>query len=253
MKEAIKQTLGYRLISNEGFEFEVIEVLKNNKRKIRTIQEPFYETITRTDLIDKCMVRNPYCKNVFGVGFIGLGSYNSINSKFNGKDFYDTWGKMFDRCYRGVDLTYTNVEVCEEWYNFQNFMEYVIKTFPFNITSEKFVLDKDLLQQGIENKTYSPNTCLWLPARINTYIQNKSKNTTTGITGVYRKQSGKWCATSTEFELGGVCKYLGSYTTQEEAINTYKEFKLIQDEKARQYVRDLNYLPEEIIQLIRTV
>lgn len=46
---------------------------------------------------------------------------------------------------------------------------------------------------------------------------------------------------------------IGRYDTQEEAHQAYKEFKLQQDSKARDYLRNLNYLPEEIIQLVRTV
>lgn len=253
MKVAIKQTLGYKFISNEGFEFEVIEILKNNKRKIRTTQEPYYETITRTDLIDKRMVKNPYCKNICGVGYIGVGKYNSVNSKINGKDFYDTWNKMFSRCYVTGGTIYENVEVSPEWFNFQDFMSYVEKTFPFDITSEKFVLEKDLLQLNLDKKIYSPKTTLWLPTRINSYIQNKTKANNCNSIGIYKYSDIKWVAYSSEFEKGGIPKYLGCFHTQEEAINAYREFKLLQDEKARQYVRDLNYLPEEIIQLIRTV
>ena len=249
----MKYDVGYKFTSKEGFEYEVIEVLKDSLRIIRTTKSPIFTTTTRTPFIRDGIVRNPYSRNVFGRGYIGEGMYNSKNAKINGKDFYDTWSKMFDRCYRGVDLTYSNVDVCEEWYNFQNFMDYVEKTFPIGILDEKFVLDKDLLQKDSNFKIYSKDTCVWIPKRINSYIQNKTKANNCNSIGIYKYSDIKWVAYSSEFEKGGIPKYLGCFHTQEEAVNAYKEFKLLQDIKARQYVRDLNYLPEEIIQLIRTV
>ena len=67
------------------------------------------------------------------------------------------------------------------------------------------------------------------------------------------KDGNQWVASSTLFENGGVKYAIGYFYSIEEAINAYKEFKLIQDEKAKDYLRSLNYLPEEIIQLIKTV
>ena len=248
----MKYDVGYKFTSKEGFEYEVIEVLKDSLRIIRTTKSPIFTTTTRTPFIRDGIVRNPYSRNVFGRGYIGEGMYNSKNAKINGKDFYDTWSKMFDRCYRGVDLTYSNVDVCEEWYNFQNFMDYVEKTFPIGILDEKFVLDKDLLQKDSNFKIYSKDTCVWIPKRINSYIQNKRSGTNNKHKGI-NKDYNQWVASSTLFEKGGIKFTIGYFYNLEEAINAYKEFKLSQDSKARQYVRDLNYLPEEIIQLIRTV
>ena len=92
----MKYDIGYKFISNEGYEYEVIEVLKNSKRRIRTTEEPYYEVIVHTSNIKRKGIKNPYCKNIYNRGFIGIGEYDSTNSKINGKDFYDTWNKMFD-------------------------------------------------------------------------------------------------------------------------------------------------------------
>ena len=248
----MKYDIGYKFISNEGYEYEVIEVLKKSKRRIRTTKEPYHEFVSGFFQMDKNQARNPFHKNVWNRGFLGIGKYNSVNSKINGKDLYDTWNKMFDRCYRGSDLTYKNVDVCEEWYSFQNFMKFVDETFPKHITTEQFILEKDIMQQGVENKIYSPETCLWIPKRINSYIQNKRSGTKNEFKGI-NKDGNQWVASSTLFENGGVKYAIGYFYSIEEAISAYKEFKLIQDEKAKDYLRSLNYLPEEIIQLIKTV
>lgn len=244
---------GYKFISNEGYEFEVIEVLKKSKRRIRTTKEPYYESIVYTSNIKRKGIKNPYCPNIYNRGFMGIGEYDSTNSKINGKDFYDTWSKMFDRCYRGKDLTYANVEVCNEWYNFQNFMEYVIKTYPIHIDNKSFVLEKDILQYNLKNKIYSPSTTLWIPKRINSYIQNKRSGTKNEFKGVEKRSELCWRAVSVLFEEPSKKYMIGHYKTKEDAHEAYISYKLQQDEKAKDYLRSLNYLPEEIIQLIKTV
>ena len=160
---------------------------------------------------------------------------------------------MHDRCYSGKDKSYVNVTVCEDWNNYQNFAEFFHRTFPFGLEIYDTRLDKDILQKDTVNKVYSESTCVWIPKRINTYIQAKRSGTLNEFKGVRQESNGSWVASSTLFEKGGINYKIGRYKTQEEAVNAYKEFKLVQDIKARQYVRDLNYLPEEIIQLIKTV
>lgn len=70
------------------------------------------------------IVKNPYMKRVFGVGFFGQGIYSA---KINGKNTlaYNCWRFMLKRCYdKKIHIkqpTYANCTVCAEWHNFQNF------------------------------------------------------------------------------------------------------------------------------------
>lgn len=251
MIEQRKCYVGQTSISSEGYILKITDILEGRKVKIKILDAYEFEHITTLEYFKKGKVKNPYHRSVYGVGFYGDGKYTS---KLNGKHFYyyRVWQSMHNRCYSGKENSYKNVTVCSEWNNYQNFAEWFHKTFPFELLEYDMRLDKDLLQQGIENKVYSKEKCVWIPKRINSYIQAKRRGTLNEFKGVSFNKD-KWEACSTLFEKGGIRYKIGTYKTQEEAINAYKEFKLIQDEKAKDYLRSLNYLPEEIIQLIKTV
>jgi hypothetical protein len=238
--------IGSKHITKEGCEIEVIEKVSNKKVKIKFLDEYGYMTVVN---IGETSIKNPFHKSVFGMGYFGVGNYKA---KSNHKHFYyyRVWQSMFDRCYSGKDKIYTNVTVCEEWHNYQNFAKWFHETFPSHIKDIKFHLDKDLLQQGIENKIYSPQTCVWLPRRVNSFLQVKNKNTKTGITGIQLLPTNKYLASSTLFRNQGKTYRIGTYITIEEAIEAYKEFKLTQEEEVRKYLKILNYLPDNIINLI---
>lgn len=238
--------IGDKYITKEGYEIEVLEKVGNGKLKIKFLDEYGYITIINDGVKS---TKNPFHKSVFGVGYFGVGNYKAKN---NNEHFYyyRVWQAMFDRCYSGKEKIYKNVTVCEEWHNYQNFAKWFHETFPSHIKDIKFHLDKDLLQQGVENKIYSPNTCTWLPRRVNSFLQVKNKNTKTGITGIQLLRNNKYLATSTLFSNQGKSYDIGIYATIDEAIEAYKEFKLEQEEEVRKYLKNLNYLPESIINLI---
>lgn len=242
-----KYLKGYRFISKEGFECEVIEVLDGADRLVEILDGNGYKKIIKTTSINSRTIANPYYKKSSGVGYIGVGKYMSTNSKIKNKNFYDTWNKMLKRCYSGIDHTYDNVEVDSKWHNYQNFMDFVERTYPFKHENIKFSLDKDLLQQGVKNKIYSENTCVWIPTRINSYIQNKNNKDR----GIFYK-NGHYEVASTLFEKGGIGYYIGSSVDKEVARKIYNDFKTIQDEKARQFLRNLDYLDEKVISLVKS-
>ena len=70
-------------------------------------------------------------------------------------------------------MSYKGVEVCEEWYNFQNFAEWC-ETQKFlnakDVKGKSYQLDKDILVKG--NKIYSPDTCCFVPPEINSLFIN---------------------------------------------------------------------------------
>lgn len=60
------------------------------------------------------IVRNLYNPSVFGIGYLGVGSYKT---KLEGKNtkVYTTWKNMFDRCYNKktlkINTTYVGCSV----------------------------------------------------------------------------------------------------------------------------------------------
>lgn len=117
-------------------------------------------------------VKNKFHPTVFGIGFIGQGNYTT-NSKC-----YNTWALMIQRCYyRDSETTYKDCFVHKHWHNFQNFAEWYYKFYDSDFM-QKWHLDKDLLVKG--NKIYGPDTCCFLPQRINKII---SCNLKKGLVG----------------------------------------------------------------------
>ena len=82
-------------------------------------------------------------------------------------------------------------------------------------------LDKDLLHKG--NKIYSPETCVFVPQRINTLICNRALdrgNYPIGVT--FKKGLNKYNA---RCNVNNERIDLGVFLTEIEAFNTYKHFK----------------------------
>lgn len=111
--------------------------------------------------------------------------------------------------------TYLNCSVTEDWLLFSNFLSWSDGKF-----KETFNLDKDLIVQG--NQTYSPETCCFIPKRLNDlFKQNAVKSSE--LIGVRERQtsSGKiyyeaYAKTSSAWV------YLGTYG---DALSAHREWQ----------------------------
>lgn len=85
---------------------------------------------------------------------------------------YRCWHNMLIRCYdkkyQAKEPTYIGCGVCEEWLVFSNFKKWFDENY-----IKGYQLDKDILVKG--NKIYSPDTCCFVPKRINTIINKHRK------------------------------------------------------------------------------
>jgi hypothetical protein len=169
-------------------------------------------------------VSNPEDKTVLGTGYLGIGNFKSNLSKKILTPQYVTWSNMMERGYslkKKIKFpNYKDVSVCEEWHNFQNFAKWYDENF-YQIENEIMHFDKDILIKG--NKIYSPETCMFVPARINTLFTKSNAVRGNYPIGVYHTRYNKY-STSCQDELGKF-KYLGNFRTPEEAFYTYKKFK----------------------------
>ena len=220
--------IGETNISNQGYEMKIVEY-KNANDIIIEFQDE-YKTETHTDYksFKKGEVKNPYHKSVFGVGYIGIGKYKS---KRNGKltKEYKYWQKMLQRCYDPYyldrHLTYRDCMVCEEWLNFQNFAKWY-ETNYYEILNEKICLDKDILVKS--NKIYSPETCIFVPNRINTlFIKSDAIRGEYPIGVSWHKKNNKFIAQCQILNKENNKKRinLGYYDSIEKAFLVYKNFK----------------------------
>ena len=232
MKRNLSQErLGMINISNEGYEMKVIQY-NNYHDIIIEFQDKYKAKIcTQWKEFDKGKIKNPYHKSVFNVGYFGQGKYKSKDE--NGKDTkaYKEWYYMLERCYDPYKLnkcpTYINVYVCNEWLCFQNFAEWFYKNY-YEIKNEKMRLDKDILIKN--NNIYSPNSCCFVPERINLlFIRSKNKRGEYPIGVTYRKRDNVLNVQCSIINKEGKRKnkYLGQFSTNEslQAFLVYKEFK----------------------------
>lgn len=172
-------------------------------------------------------IKCPYDRSVYGIGYIGEGRYKS---KTKGKltRVYSTWYQMLERCYdpkcQEKRPTYIDCKVCNEWHNFQNFAEWCYKNY-YTIKGEQMCLDKDILLKG--NKIYSPETCIFVPKRINSLFTKSDKSRGNSVIGTSPK-NGKYvvhCNLINPKTGKSKQKNLGHYDTELEAFEIYKYYK----------------------------
>lgn len=108
-----------------------------------------------------------YEPRTYEVGYLGEGRYK-VSEKGKSTKYHVIWKDMLRRAYDPKFIekypTYTGCEVYSPWHNFQVFGEWLDENY-YKIENEVMCLDKDILCKG--NKIYSPETCIFVPNRIN--------------------------------------------------------------------------------------
>ena len=173
---------GEERLNNFGSKMNIIKYRSN--RSI-DVYFPEYNWIAKNRQYDAFKIGTiscPYEKRHYNIGYIGEGEYKPTINKKPSK-IYTIWHDMLGRCYdekhRHKYKTYSNITVCDEWLNFQNFAKWFDENY-YEVEGEEMCLDKDILIK--DNKVYSPDTCIFVPERINNLFI-KSNN----IRSEYRK------------------------------------------------------------------
>ena len=121
----------------------------------------------------KGSIRCPYEPRVCGKGYIGEGPYKKFVDGEITK-CYRTWSGMINRCYNNNQShdnpSYVGCSVCDEWLNYQNFSNWFDLNY-YECGNELMSLDKDILCKN--NKIYGPDTCIFVPIRINTLFTKR--------------------------------------------------------------------------------
>ena len=129
--------------------------------------EPMCLVKTRMDHLKTGLVRNPLYPSVRNLGYIGIGEFDSTHPSYN------FWIRMFRRVFdekQNYNVSYKDVDICDEWLNFQNFARWCEEQEFLNEVDDKgklYQLDKDILVKG--NKIYSPETCCFVPQKVNVF------------------------------------------------------------------------------------
>lgn len=212
--------IGEKFETNNCGTCEVIEY-KSSRHVVVKFYEPEYVTTCFLSQLRKGTVRNPFIPSFYNKGYLGEGEYG-----FKDKRIYDLWANLLKRCYcekvRHKFPTYAEVEVCKEWLDFQNFAKWCYEQYSFQLKDEKgrwYHLDKDILVKG--NKTYSPETCCFVPQEVNALLTLNGVNRGDYPIGVSYKNTGRFQASLSSNKKN----YLGVFDTPEEAFSVYKKAK----------------------------
>ncbi len=220
MRKGAEYYLGKSFKIKDSYNVRIISYRKNIDVDVQLEDSNVIKNCRIEHLISG-KVKNPYHPYIFSVGFIGEGIYKSV---INGSitHYYKFWYGMMQRCYdektHKKQPTYKDVEVCEEWHNFQNFAEWVEKNYNSEYM-ENWQLDKDILIKG--NKTYSPETCCFVPRQINNiFIKNNARRGLYAI-GV-TKVKNRFIA---QININSKINKIGYFLTEVEAFQAYKTEK----------------------------
>ena len=167
-------------------------------------------------------VKDPYSPSVCGVGILGTKYPSRVNGVHTKE--YKLWTSVLERCYsitlRNKYPTYKDCEASENFKSFEYFYEWCNNQIGFG--NDGWQLDKDLLIKG--NKVYDENTCVFLPNEINILLTKRTALRGEYLIGVHWSKTNK--AFVAQVNKGkGKQKHLGSFKTEIEAYNAYKEAK----------------------------
>ena len=202
---------GKILVNNQGVKFRIIKHITSENMNIQFLDE--HGAIIKGvqySALKRGQVKNPYFPNVCGVGYYG-------EDELKNKDYCKIWRGMLSRCYdkktQERNPTYKGVEVCKEWWNYQNFAKWCRDNFV-----EGWQLDKDILCPTC--KVYSPETCSFVPYEINNLYKQIARENKIP-TGVNPRRGG-YVANIT---IDRKNKFLGDFDTKEEASQAYNRIK----------------------------
>lgn len=196
---------------------EVLSYESKHKVLVRFI-ETGHVKFTQSANVMNGKVKDPYYKNIFGVGCVGMS--NTSNPDGSIKKSYHSWRGILRRCYDEKSFiknpTYRGVTVCEDWLCFENYEKWYDK-----YAREGFHVDKDFTVIGC--KIYSPLTCEFIPAKINSIIGKKDITNKKLPTGVSYHTRDK--IYNSKCWDGDKLVHLGDYYCPEQAREVYLDYK----------------------------
>ena len=220
-----KDCVGKILKSKNSGDFKIVKYNNSRNVEIQFINTG-YETSAQLEHIKNGNVKDPYVASVHGVGIAGAKYPITINGVHTKE--YELWCNMLKRCYSDTyqkkQPTYKGCEVSDNFKSYEYFYDWCHKQIGFDNdgNGNPFQLDKDLLVKG--NKVYSEDSCVFIPAEVNTLLVKSTASRGKHLIGVC------WSNTHKAFKAQvskskGKKEHLGSFNTEIEAFNAYKTAK----------------------------
>lgn len=213
------QRIGEQRYNNQGELMTITDYINTNNivvkfEQTKQIKHTNYQTFK------KGTIKDNFYPSVENRGYIGgaTTTYGNRNIKRSYRVWVDIFIRCYDENYREKFPTYVDCEICDEWLCYANFEKWYNENY-YEINNERMSLDKDILVKG--NKIYSPDTCIFVPQKINVLFTNKKNNKRKYPIGVFREKD----RFVSQVSIGNR-RYLKSrHKTPEEAFYAYKERK----------------------------
>lgn len=171
------ERVGLTFTTKYGTTYVVVDYVNASNVTIKFLDDFEYTYSATWAKIKQGSVRNPYDKTIVGIGYLGLLPNGekpvTTYSDGNSTKEYVCWADMIRRCYDEHywinNPTYRHCSVCERWHNFSNFLVDIESLQGYNewIVNSGWEIDKDLKQQNVKNKVYSPDTCCFIKQNTN--------------------------------------------------------------------------------------
>lgn len=158
----------------------------------------------------------------FGLNDADYMVYSRVNGKVVVCGAYTAWLSMlarsFSKSYQDKFPTYVGVTVCDEWRSFMKFRKWWMEH-----KVDGWQLDKDLLT---DKKTYSPDTCIYIPSWLNKFTTGRKASRGEFPIGVsLDKQTGRFVARCHNTK-SGKSEFIGSFENQFLANEAWRTKKL---------------------------
>lgn len=209
---------GDKVDNKEGYEFTLVSIIDKVAKLVDSEGRDFSVSY---GYLKSGKFSYPYHRTVVGVGYYGVGKFFAKSGGTHTKEYVD-WISMLKRCYKSKEssTSYKDKSVVDDWHNFQVFAEWA--TAQINFGRDGWDLEKDLLVKN--NRIYSPQTCVYLPREINSFIKRKNFNgLPLGVDIDYHYNGSPYYRTQAREDGRTVC--LGRFDNLEEAFTAYKIHK----------------------------
>lgn len=158
----------------------------------------------------------------FGINDADYAVCPRVNGGRDNCPAFVTWRGILERCYSDKfhtkKPTYVGVTVCDEWHSFMKFREWWLENHV-----DGWQIDKDILT---DRREYSPETCIYVPSWLNTFIINRgAKRGEWPIGASFDRKRGKFRAQCSN-PINGRNERLGYFESAMEAHKAWLERKL---------------------------
>ena len=225
LNDVSKGCVGKIFKSKSSGDFKILKYNDSKNVEIQFVNTRF-ETTVQLGNIKSGKVKDPYSPSVYGVGILGTKYPSKVNGVITKE--YGLWVRMLERCYSDNSKkkrpTYEGCEVSDKFKSYEYFYEWCNKQIGFGVggSGNPFHLDKDLLLKG--NKVYSEDSCVFIPAEINSLLIKREALRGEYLIGVSWNKRNK--AFMAQVGKGkGRSENLGYFKNEIEAFNAYKQAK----------------------------